>query len=105
MSKVLHLGAVEQLKEICEKEKVVLVDFFATWCGPCKRLGPVLDELSEEADFSIVKIDVDQFPELAGEYGVRSIPTLFVVKDGEKVATDLGFKTKEELISLVKNNI
>ncbi len=105
MSKVLHLGAVEQLKEIYSKEKVVLVDFFATWCGPCKRLGPVLDELSEEADFPIVKIDVDQFPDLAGEYGVRSIPTLFVVKDGEKVATELGFKTKEELNTLVKNNM
>ena len=75
MSKVLHLEKSEDFKNLIS-EGTVLVDFFATWCRPCQMLGPVLDEVSEEVDFKIVKVDVDQFPELAGEYQVRSIPTM-----------------------------
>lgn len=103
MSKVIHLELAEELDNIISNGKV-LVDFYATWCRPCQMLGPVLDELSEEVDYKIVKIDVDKFPELAGKYGVRSIPTLVVTKDGELVATELGFKPKDELNNFVQNS-
>lgn len=102
MSKVIHLGNEESFKELVSGDRV-LVDFFATWCGPCKRLGPILDELSEEVDFKVIKVDVDQFPGLAGNYQVRSIPTLVVIENGNILATELGLKTKEELKDLVKN--
>lgn len=79
-------------------EGVVLVDFFATWCGPCKMLAPILEELQEElSDVKIVKIDVDENPELANKYGIASIPTIKIFKDGNDVDTKVGFMPKEML--------
>jgi thioredoxin 1 len=78
---------------------VVLVDFFATWCGPCKMLAPVIEELAEEYEgkAKIGKLDVDQAPHVAGEFGVQSIPTLIVFKDGKEVDRMVGFQGKEAL--------
>ena len=101
MSKVLHLEKTEDFKGLVS-EGVVLVDFFATWCRPCQMLGPVLDEVSEEVDFKIVKVDVDQFPELAGEYQVRSIPTMVKFEAGVAKDVTLGYKSKEEVKDFVK---
>ena len=81
------------------EEGIHLVDFYATWCGPCKMLSPVLDELKDEID--IVKIDVDQEPEIASEYGIMSIPTLLYVKDGKVVESNLGFDTKENILERI----
>lgn len=101
MSKVLHLEKSEDFKNLIS-EGTVLVDFFATWCRPCQMLGPVLDEVSEEVDFKIVKVDVDQFPELAGEYQVRSIPTMVKFEAGVAKDITLGYKSKEEVKDFVK---
>lgn len=101
MSKVLHLEKSEDFKNLVS-EGTVLVDFFATWCRPCQMLGPVLDEVSEEVDFKIVKVDVDQFPELAGEYQVRSIPTMVKFEAGAAKDVTLGYKSKEEVKDFVK---
>ncbi|MFB1083057.1 thioredoxin [Jeotgalibacillus sp. JSM ZJ347] len=81
------------------KEGLVLADLGAPWCGPCKMIAPVLEELSDELNgqAKIVKLNVDQNPETAQEYGVMSIPTLLFFKDGELVDKKVGFKSKEEL--------
>lgn len=84
------------------KEGVVLVDFFATWCGPCKMQAPVLEELKEDrSDVKLVKIDVDQETEIARLYGVMSIPTLILFKDGKEVAKNVGFMPKELLVQWI----
>lgn len=84
------------------KEGVVLVDFFATWCGPCKMQSPVLEELKEDrSDVKVVKIDVDQETEIAREYGVMSIPTLILFKDGKEIAKNVGFMPKELLVQWI----
>lgn len=78
---------------------VTLVDFFATWCGPCKMLSPVLDELAEEYQdkIKILKIDVDEFSSIANKFSVYSIPTLILFKDGEMVKKTVGFKDLDGL--------
>lgn len=82
------------------KEGVWLVDFYATWCGPCKMLGPVLEEFSKNNN--VLKVDVDQFSELASRFGIMSVPTLLVFKNGSLVKTDIGYKSLEELENLIK---
>lgn len=85
------------------KSQVVLVDFFATWCGPCKMLMPVLESYEKEhSDMKILKVDVDLYPELAKEYTIMSVPTLLVFKDGKMVKKESGFKNSTELDNLLK---
>ena len=85
------------------KTGLVIVDFFATWCGPCRMLGNVLEELSQEReDIKILKIDTDEFGEIAMKFGVMSIPTVLFYKDGELVNKNIGFCDKDKLISLLK---
>lgn len=85
---------------------VVLVDFFANWCGPCKMLAPVLDEVaSEMQSATIVKVDIDQDPDLASRYGVQSIPNLIVFKDGKAVDQIVGFVPKNEIIKVLQTHI
>lgn len=83
-------------------DKLVLVDFFATWCGPCKMLGPVLEELSEELpeDRMIVKLDIDQNVDIARKFGVMSVPTMIVFKKGKALAKMIGLHPKEDVIEL-----
>ncbi len=88
--------------EVLNSNETVLVDFFATWCGPCKMLAPVLEQFEKEhEDIKIVKIDVDEETPLAIKYGVMSIPTLILFKNGENVAQTLGYQTKEQLENFV----
>ncbi|MBR2749545.1 MAG: thioredoxin [Clostridiales bacterium] len=85
------------------KEGVTLVDFFATWCGPCKMLGPVLEELSTEIpDVKFVKVDVDDEPELAEKYGIMSIPNVFLFKNGEIAGSFLGLQSKENVKTFIE---
>lgn len=91
-------------KEIINSEVPVLVDFFATWCGPCQYQGPILEEVASElGDHArIIKIDVDKNPSAAQAYGVRSVPTLMVFQNGDVKWKNAGVKQKDELISLLK---
>ncbi|MBE6555513.1 MAG: thioredoxin [Ruminococcaceae bacterium] len=99
---VLHIGAKDFENEVLKSDKTVLLDFFATWCGPCRMLAPILDELAaERPDVKVVKVDVDEESELAARYGVMSIPTLFVIKNGEVTAQAMGAQPKAKLLAML----
>ncbi len=99
----LHLTKENFKEEVLDSKVPVLVDFWATWCGPCQMVGPVIDEIAGEVtDAKICKVDVDENQELAKEYKVMSIPTLMVFKNGEVVKRDVGAKQKEEILEMLK---
>lgn len=87
------------------KEGIVVVDFFASWCGPCRMMGAVLEEVDKELNgkAKIIKVDVDQSQNLARQFGVMSIPTIVVFKDGKQVHKQIGFVPKERLVALISN--
>ncbi len=100
-----HIGDNNFNEEVLNSKELVLVDFFATWCGPCKMVAPILEDLeSEMIDIKFVKIDVDESPSVANQYGIQSIPTLKVFKDGKVVDTVVGFLPKEQIKSLIERN-
>lgn len=84
------------------KDKKVVVDFYATWCGPCRMFGPVFEETSKENDFSFVKLDVDKYSDIARKYGVMSIPTIILFENGNEVKRFTGFMSKEEFVDFLK---
>ena len=84
------------------KGKKVLVDFFATWCGPCKMFSETLKEVEKEIDIDIIKVDVDKFPDEASRYNVFSVPTIYLFDDLKIMKTHTGYLNKEELIEFVK---
>lgn len=89
--------------EVLNSEKVVLVDFYADWCGPCKMLSPIVEKVAEEnSDIKVVKINVDNAQDLAMKYQVMSIPTLVVIKNGKEINRHVGLIDKEEIIRLIK---
>ena len=95
------LGEEENLKEL-KKGKRVLVDYFATWCMPCKMLSPILEELSaEDNELEIIKVDIDKFEEEAMMDGIRSVPTLIFYKEGKEVKRVSGVHTKEEILDIM----
>ena len=99
---LLHVTKQTFENEVLNSDKPVLVDFFATWCGPCRMVGPILEEIAEEReDIKIVKIDVDQEPELAAQYGVSSIPTLFVIENGQVKNQAMGAMPKAQILNLL----
>ena len=105
--KVKYMAVIKVTKENFEAEvlnsdKKVLVDFWADWCGPCRMVGPILDEIAaERPDIKVCKVNVDEHPELAAQYMVRSIPMMIVVKDGERAAVTLGAQPKAALLKFV----
>lgn len=95
-----------EFKELVKKEGLVLVDFFATWCGPCQMLTPVLEELDEQLNGSvtIAKINVDTESDLAAEFRISSIPTLVLLKDGKPVDSAIGYRDLNFLIDMIKSH-
>lgn len=95
---VNHIGDANFASEVLNSKGIVVVDFFATWCAPCKMLAPILEELqSEMSDIKVFKVDVDQSPQISGQYGIQSIPTIKIFKDGAEVDTKVGFVPKQQL--------
>ena len=94
-------------EEVVKSELPVLIDFWAEWCGPCKEVSPILEEISTEMSDSIkiVKVNIDQNPNIPSQYGVQSIPTLIIFKKGEVVATKIGMSSKNELLSWINTSI
>ena len=87
---------------VIKSDKPVLVDFNATWCGPCRMMGPIIEELSNENDkYKFVSVDVDEASELSEKYSISSIPCLVVIKDGKEVKRNIGFISKEDLESML----
>ena len=93
-------------KEVLASKKLVLVDFWAEWCGPCKQIAPILDELSNELKdtLKVIKVNIDDNPETPTKYGVRSIPTLILFKDGKVFSTKVGALPKSILLEWIKEN-
>lgn len=89
-------------KEVKESDKTVLIDFWATWCGPCKMIAPIIEEIAEEFsdEVKVCKVNIDNEPSLATKFGITSIPTLLVIKNGEVVKTSVGYIPKEKIIEL-----
>ena len=99
---LLHITKENFEAEVIQSDKPVLVDFFATWCGPCRMVGPVLEEIAEENEnIKVCKIDVDQDPELAISYGVNSIPAMFVFDKGQVYSQSLGAKPKNQILAML----
>lgn len=100
---VLHINRESFEKIIAQNGKTVLVDFWATWCGPCRMIAPVLEEVAKERpDVTVCKVDVDEERDLALEYGVSSIPTLLVFRDGKVVNQSIGAIPKERILAMLQ---
>ena len=100
--KVLHVNKDNFHNEVLNSEKPVLLDFFASWCGPCRMVGPILDEIAEEReDIKVCKVDIDEQPELASRYRIMSVPTLMVLKEGRIVEQSIGARPKHQILAMV----
>ncbi|WP_319203469.1 thioredoxin [uncultured Ilyobacter sp.] len=97
MGKAVELDEATFKEEALKGKGVVLVDFWAPWCGPCEMMEPFFDELSEEVEAKICKVNVDEYPAIASQYGIRSIPAILIFKDGHKIDQLTGFMHKDDL--------
>ncbi len=100
---VLHITNDSFKAEVLDQKGTVLIDFFATWCGPCKMLAPILEQVANDnPDVKVVKVDVDEEPELAQKFGIMSIPTLVVFKDGQAISQNVGGRSKAQIEELIR---
>lgn len=100
--KVITITNANFENEVMNSDKTVLLDFWASWCGPCKMVSPIVDEVAEEvSNKKVGKVNVDEQPELAQKFGIASIPTLVVVRDGKIVKQSVGLKSKKEILAML----
>ena len=98
----IHIDRNNFQSEVLDSDRPVLLDFWAPWCTPCRMVGPILDEIAgERSDIKVAKVNVDEQPELAGQFGVMSIPTLVVVKEGRIVQQAMGARPKAQILSML----
>ena len=97
----IHVESQEQFRSLVDSHDVVMVDFHADWCGPCKMLEPTVEELAAETDAAVAKVDVDRNQQLAGQYGVQGVPMLLLFADGEPVEKMVGVQSKDDLAGLI----
>lgn len=99
---VININKENFHKEVINSDKPVLIDFWAAWCGPCRMMAPVVDEIAEECpDVKVCKVNVDEQPELAGQFNVMSIPTLVVMKNGKIADQAVGARPKSQILSML----
>jgi thioredoxin 1 len=99
-----HVNGKSELDALVDERDVVLTDFYADWCGPCKMIAPIVENIAAETDATVAKVDVDANQQLAGSYGVRGVPTLMLFADGEPVERIVGVRGEDELRSLVESH-
>ncbi len=101
---IRHITSVDEYKEIVEKHPEVLIDFFATWCGPCKMLHPVLETVSDKLEGQVVvaQCDIDKNQDIAGHFGIQSVPTLIFFKDGKPVLATTGYMDEAGLMKFIE---
>ncbi|SDN13735.1 thioredoxin [Halogranum gelatinilyticum] len=100
-SEPVHVESIEQFEELVAGGETVLVDFYADWCGPCKMLEPIVADVAAETDAVVAKVDVDAHQQLAQQYNVRGVPTMYLFAGGEPVEQMVGVRQKEQLVSLI----
>ena len=107
MANVIEINSANFEQEVLQDKGLVLVDFAAEWCGPCKRLAPVIDELAKayEGKAKVGHLDVDNAPDIAAQFGVMSVPTVLLFKGGKKIAETIGLVPKESLEAKIKANL
>ena len=102
---IYHVNKENFERAVLKSPVPVLVDFFATWCGPCRMLGPVISEIANEhPEIKVCKVNVDEEMDLARAFNITSIPMVAVIKDGKIVETSVGFRPKEQIIEMLKEN-
>ena len=98
----ININKTNFQNEVINSEKPVLLDFWASWCGPCRMVGPIVDEIAaERSDLKVGKVNVDEQPELAGQFGVMSIPTLVVLKNGKVTNQAVGVRPKAQILAML----
>ena len=100
---IINLTKDSYHNEFMETEKVVVIDFWATWCGPCKMMAPVVEEVAKDyPDVKVCKVNVDEEPELSNAFKIVSIPTIVVIKNGEIIDSVVGYRPKEDIEKIIK---